>query len=135
MKPRHFERIYPYLFAGALAVAFWYLHVAFPAGADILNASITIGAILIGFLATAKSIIATLTTEKWQRFKATLFFGLLTSYLEEAIYASLFYCIFCMVGYFVRPAWYGEVWFLLSMLTLLTFVRISHHLTGIISNV
>ena len=93
MKPRHFERVYPYLFAAIFAAAYWRFHVQFPTGADILNASITVGAILIGFLATAKSIIATLTSEKWQRFKTSLFFGLLTSYLEEAIYSALLHLL------------------------------------------
>ena len=135
MKPRHIERVYPYVVAAILAVAYGCFHVPFPSGMDILNSSMTIGAILIGFLATAKSIIATLTSEKWQRFKGTQFFGLLTSYLEEAIYSALLYCIWCMIGYFVHPAYFGVIWFLLSMVTLLTFVRISHHLTQIISNV
>ena len=134
--PRIFERIYPYAVAVGLAIGFWCAHLSFPKGQDILSASITLGAVFTGFLATLNSMVIGLQGPRIKRFKSTKFFLLLLQYLKEAIWLSLIFCALCLGGFFYDaenpPRWFGAIWVLFGVATLLTFQRVSHVLVQLI---
>jgi hypothetical protein len=133
---RKFERIYPYVFALLAAAIFWRAHFSFPTGRDILSASITMGAIFTGFLATLESMVVGLQNPKIENLRKTKFFNLLLSYLQEAIWMSLLYCGWNLLGFFYDalnpPVWFGRAWVALSFATLLTFYRVSSILIALI---
>lgn len=134
--PRYLERSYPYVSALIVAVTFWCCTVSFPAGQDILSASITMGAVFTGFLATLKSIVISLQSRKIEELRKTKFFSLLLSYLQEAIWSSLLFCLCCLCGFFYDPVhppvFFGVVWSCLAFATLLTFQRVSAILIKVI---
>lgn len=134
--PRYIERSYPYILPLLVAAAFWRAHLSFPVGQDILSASITMGAIFTGFLATLKSIVISLQSPKIENLRKTKFFGLLLSYLQEAIWLSLLFCACCLSGFFYDPAhppqWFGVLWAFFVSATLLTFHRVSSILIALI---
>jgi hypothetical protein len=136
MKSRIFEQVYPYLFAFSLGVAMNYSHIAFPCGQDILSATITLGAVFTGFLATLKSVVFSLQGPRMRKFKATSFYPLLLNYLRQAIWASLLFCAVGLVGFYYEPtkpwAWFGSVWVFLGSLTLLTFLRVSNAMMSLL---
>ena len=125
---RTFERIYPYLLPAFVAGGMAHYSVSLPCGNDILNASITMGAIFIGFLATAKSIMLGLQTRSFEIIRGTDFFRLLVTYLKEAIYIALAYCVLCLVIFFIkdRPPYIAALWGYFTVATILGFFRIVH---------
>lgn len=129
---RSFERIYPYLFGLLGAGLFWHYGVHFPKGQAVLSASITLGAVFIGFLATSESIVISLQSPKIAHFKTTKFFPLCLQYLKEGIWTALLYSALSLVGFFCNsdapPGWFGPVWVFFSIATLLTFQRVSSSL-------
>lgn len=133
---RAFERIYPYLFGLLATGLFWHFNVSFPKGQDILSASITLGAVFIGFLATSESIVISLQSPKMAEFKATKFFRLCLQYLREGIWTALIYCAVSLTGFFYKidtpPPWFGPVWIFLCVSTLLTFQRVSSSLMNLL---
>jgi hypothetical protein len=135
---RNAERIYPYGAAIVLAVLFWGTHLSFPVGQDILSASITLGAVFTGFLATLNSMVIGLQGPRMRRFKNTKFFLLLLVYLKEAIWSSLAFCALSLGGFFYDPtkppSWFGIVWVLLGVTTILTFQRASSVLVRLIQS-
>jgi len=136
--PRYLERSYPYLIPLIAAAVFWRAHFSYPTGQDILSASITMGAIFTGFLATLKSIVISLQSPRIENLRKTKFFGLLLSYLQEAIWLSLLFCACCLSGFFYDPlhppSWFGVLWVFLACATLLTFHRVSSILIALIRN-
>jgi hypothetical protein len=135
---RKFERTYPYAIAAILAVMFWHFHVHFPAGQEILSASITLGAVFTGFLATLESMVIGLQGPRLKRFKNTKFFLLLLQYLKEAIWSSLAFCALCLCGFYYDqlnpPNWYGAIWVLSGTTTIFTFQRASSVLVRLIQS-
>ena len=83
-----FEKIWPYLLAAAIGSLWYFLGLDFPSDPSILSASITLGAILTGFLATSKAILMTLDSPIMQRIRGTDYINLLTAYLAQAIWWS-----------------------------------------------
>lgn len=126
---RKIEQAYPYFVPTLIAVAFWYWHVPVPKGEEFLSASITVGAIFTGFLATSKSILIGLQSENFDRFKKTKFFPILVSYLRQAIFISLMYCGICLAGFAWAdkcfPDWYQAVWVWFTTATFLSFYRVT----------
>ncbi len=134
MSPRSIERSYPYVVAGLIsALVHWLWQIPFPKGHDLLSASITIGAVFTGFLATLKSIVMSVQAPSFEKIRQVKpFFDLLLNYLQESIWMSLGYCFWCLMGYFVAkettdaiPAWFACGWVFLTIATLLTFQRVS----------
>ena len=137
---RFVERTYPYVLALAGAGLFWYRRISLPtSGQDILSASITLGSIFTGFLATAQSIVVSFQSPRFETFRATKFYPLMLGYLQEAIWASLTYCAIALLGYFYepaqRPAWFASSWMFLTVLSLTSFFRASSSLTSLIKNI
>lgn len=126
MSSRVFERLYPYIIPIVLVGAALRFEIKFPQSNEILSASITMGSIFIGFLATAKSILLGLQTPGFEQIRRTKFFPLLITYLKEAIYCSLIYCCACLFAFFFAHdySWVVATWAYLTAATLLTFIRV-----------
>lgn len=126
MSTRPFERLYPYTIPLVLAGAALRFEIKFPQSNEVLSASITMGSIFIGFLATAKSILLGLQTTGFEQIRRTKFFPLLITYLKEAIYCALIYCCACLAAFFFvhNYPWAVATWAYLTAATLLTFIRV-----------
>lgn len=134
---RAWERSYPYLIAAACAGAFWWCKLAFPSERDILGASVTLGAVFVGFLSTAEAIVVSLQGPIAERFRSTRFYDLLLLYTQEAIGTSILYCVASLIGYFLPdeqpPAlWYALAWVFLTAASLATFYRVSRILINLV---
>jgi hypothetical protein len=129
---RVWEQLYPYLIAAAAAAAFWRYGVPFPAQRDILGASVTVGAVFVGFIATSEAIVVSLQGPIAEEFRATAFYFLLLRYTQEAIWVSILYCALALAGYFLpehkAPQVYGAAWVFMTVAALTTFYRISRSL-------
>lgn len=127
---RKLERSYPYVAAAAAACGYYFGEFAFPKGQDVLSATITIGAIFTGFLATSKSLAISIDTPAMTELRQTKFFDLLVQYLREAIHVSLLLGAFGILGFFYDstnpPRWYGVTWITLLVSTFLTFFRVTN---------
>lgn len=127
-----FERLYPWLF-GLLAASVWILFdLTLPRDEDKLNAllsaSISVSAILVGFLATMKSIVMAIpgVTEKLRQAD---YLDLLAKYLLEGTAANLTFCVLNIAGFFAwsanYPAIYSAAWFAMGIIGLSSFWRIT----------
>lgn len=124
------ERIYPYL-AGAIAFAvWWYFHPVFPKNPEqVLSSSLTIGAILTGFLATSKAILMGLRgTPVWESLHSSGYITDLVSYLAQAIWVSFAYCLVGLIGFFVDPQsiWFASTWFAVGVTAGFAFIRVTN---------
>ncbi|MCG6411117.1 hypothetical protein K6U17_18075 [Vibrio fluvialis] len=130
------EKAYPYVMAIAASSAWYICDGKFPIGNDVLSASLTIGAILTGFLATAKTLLMTLDTPVMNRIRDTSYASDLASYLGAAIWLCFGFCVLAMVGYFCDTAskWYGVAWMLVAISASLAFVRVTSIMLKIIKH-
>jgi hypothetical protein len=136
---RFVEAVYPYVAAALAAWLFYRSGVKFPNSHEIFTGSITIGAVFVGFLATAEAIVVSLQGPRAEQFRGSRFFALLLRYTQESIWISILYCSTSLVGYFYEPGhlprWYGVTWIFLTIAALFAFQRISRILIGLVKNV
>lgn len=136
------ERCYPYCGA-ALALGLWiWLKPVFPtAEKEFLAAAISIGAILTGFVATAKAILAALPSDSVMgRLRASGYIKDLISYLAAALYACLSFSIYGLTGFFLQVdgqhhlnTWFARGWVFFAVLALLSFHRVVQLLLKILA--
>lgn len=122
-----FERWYPYLAGALAALAWWLVEPGFHAGSsDILSASLTVGSILTGFLATSKAILLSLSdTAIMKDLKRSKYLRDLVSYLAQAIFFSFGYAVISLVGFFLNGNQiYWLLWVAVGVTAALTFVRV-----------
>lgn len=111
-----FERIYPILFAASSAIAAWLLDFALPTEAtkELLAATISFGAILAGFIGTAKSILMALPMALLSKLRASTYMDDLAGYLSTALTGSLITSALSVAGFFSMPEifkpWYAALW-------------------------
>lgn len=121
------ERLYPYLAGAVAALAWWVFTPEFHADkSDVLSASLTVGSILTGFLATSKAILLSLNDTPIMRdLRRSNYIADLVSYLAQAILFSFGYAVISLVGFFLNgsPA-YWVVWTAMGVVAALTFVRV-----------
>lgn len=93
-----------------------------------LASSLTIAAILTGFLATAKAILISLDSPLMNRIREAGYINDLVSYLSQSIWLSFSFCCFSLLGYFVQTnvTWYGLAWIFLAIATGCAFVRVTN---------
>lgn len=137
-----FERNYP-LLAALIATGLWcYFHPAFPTSEkEFLGAAISIGAILTGFIATAKAILAALSPDSViGRLHASGYTTDLVAYLRTALYTCLFFSVYGLFGFFLQidgkqqlNAWYSNIWIFLAVWALMSFHRVANLLLKIIA--
>jgi len=130
------EKIYPYLLAASAALLWWNADVKLPSGEGILGSSLTIGAILTGFLATAKAILMALDSPIMQRIRQTEYLGDLVSYLSQAIWLSFSFVGISLVGYFVstNKLWYGLLWISVGVAMASAFIRVTNIMLKILKH-
>ncbi|MEH6564581.1 MAG: hypothetical protein V7756_04565 [Halopseudomonas sp.] len=123
-----FERFYPYIFMG-LAAYFWvYLEVTFPAKDSLLSATLGVSGIFVGFLATSKAILMSMSSAIIDKLRETGYMKILASYIAEAIWLNLSFGIFNVIGFFgnQEQSWFSVLWVPLAVGALFSFVRVTH---------
>lgn len=129
------ERYGPYLLA-LLSSCVWYLtDTKLPVENDVLSASLTLGAILTGFLATAKTIVmSSLESPVMVRVKSSGYLTDLISYLKQAIWLSFAFCIISLTGFFIlnSSTCYGLAWLFIGVSSGASFIRVTGLLLTII---
>jgi hypothetical protein len=132
-----FERLYPWLFAAGLAGLAWKFHVQIPveSKSDLLSASISVGAILAGFLTTAKAIFMALpATSIKSDFLRSGYIADLARYMAEGICSCLAFCVLNLLGFFLSiesSAAFNVTWCFVGALSFLTFGRVTHIMLAI----
>lgn len=136
MKSIYLEKSAPYLLAIAGAVLWWQCDIELPAGDAILSSSLTLGAILTGFLATAKAIVMSLDSPIMNRIRETTYINDLVSYLSQAIWLSFGFCIVSIIGFFVATngGIYGLTWISLGLGSAGAFIRVTNIMLKIIKH-
>lgn len=123
-----FEKLYPYLF-GLIAVTFWFqTEIRFPAGESLLSATLTVSGIFVGFLATSKSILISMSSPIIDQLKGSGYIEELVSYIGQAIWVNLLFCCINVAGYFADTSsdWYSSIWIGVSVCALTAFIRVTH---------
>jgi len=123
------DRVYPYLVAVAATMLWHSLDISFPQNpSNILSATLTLAAILTGFLATAKAILMGLRgTELLKALHQSGYIDDLITYLAEAFWFCFTLSIWVLVGFFVTMSdIYELLWILLSTLAATTYIRVSN---------
>lgn len=123
-----FEKFYPYLF-GLIAAAFWLMaETIFPTGESLLSATLTVSGIFVGFLATSKAILISMSSPIIDEIKRSGYIEELVSYIGQAIWVNLFFCSLSVVGFFVATdaGWYSLIWIGTAVCSLLAFIRVTH---------
>lgn len=128
------EKIAPYFLAFAATFMWWKLGITIPEKGATLESSLSLGAIITGFLATSKAILMTLDSPIMQRIRKTSYIRDLTSYLAQAIWLSFSYCIICVIGFFVdkTSSGYGLLWIFAGVASAGAFVRVTNLMLKII---
>jgi len=127
-----FERGYPWIFGIAAALLAWLLDASLPEDGDkfsaLLSASISVSAILVGFLATMKSIVMAVPSVL-DRLRQTEYLTDLANYLSTATAANLVFCVLNIAGFFALLGRYMEIfalaWFGLGVFAFLAFWRVT----------
>lgn len=94
--PRFAERSYPYVIAFAMGGACWWfkISVASPKLDSLLTSAISVTAILLGFLGTAKAMLLSFKSAKYSWLKSNeVMWQLLMGYLKSAFNSSFLACI------------------------------------------
>jgi len=125
-----FEHFYPFI-GGVIAFFLWqYLPMAFPSDSykELLSSSLTVGAILTGFLTTSKTILISLHgTKVIKRIRETGYISDLIRYLAQAIWICFSFCIITLAGFFLgKTPYYGPIWFASSIIACLAFYRVTN---------
>ena len=136
MKSITLEKTAPYILGAAAVSLWWVLGLSLPNGEGILASSLTLGAILTGFLATAKAIIMTLDSPIMQRLRETDYISDIVSYLSQAIWLSFSFCIITLVGFFIdkNQEWYGLMWVGIGVMSAGAFIRVTNIMLKIIKH-
>lgn len=136
MKSIYLERIAPYLLGLAGILIWWQLDLNLPSGNGILGSSLTLSAILTGFLATAKAIIMTLDSPIMQRLRETDYIHDIVSYLSQAIWLSFSFCILTLIGFFIDQTvfWFGIAWIGIGVTSASAFIRVTNIMLKIIKH-
>lgn len=123
-----FEKVYPYLL-GLIASAIWFrLEGTFPTGDSLLSATLTVSGIFVGFLATSKAILISMSSPIIDELKRSGYIEELVSYIGQAIWVNLLFCSLNVTGYFVstQAGWYSLSWIGVSVCALTAFIRVTH---------
>lgn len=130
-----FERSYPYLLGGAIGVAVWY-YGAVPSESRfdaMVTAAISVAAILLGFLGTAKAMLLTFRSAKysWVKSKPAVW-AVLIGYFRSALSSSFVACLLSLALLGVSIAnlplalqpFVAPVWVAVFVVSVSTFYRV-----------
>lgn len=137
------ERWLPYFIAASGSLLWWCMGITLPNKEGLLGSSLTIGAILTGFLATAKAILMALDSPVMKRIRNTNYLVDLVSYLGQAIWLSLLFCCVALMGYFINTSssiygllWdtYGFLWIATCLAMIVSFIRVTNIMLKILKH-
>lgn len=136
MKSIYLEHAAPYILGLTAMLFWWQVEISLPNGEGILSSSLTLGAILTGFLATAKAILMTLDSPIMKRLRETDYISNVVSYLSQAIWLSFAFCIVTLIGFFVdkNSLVFGIAWIGLGVTSAGAFVRVTNIMLKIIKH-
>lgn len=135
------ESYFPLIFAILGGAVWFYFEPRFPLDEkEFLAATISLGAVLTGFIATSKAILAALPSDSaMKRLRESGYIDDLLSYLSQALYSSLTFCVLSLLGFFLLekvgpslPRWYSTGWVMFGVFSIFAFVRIARLLVQII---
>lgn len=126
------EKVYPYVFS-ILASIIWYeLDIKFPSSDSVLSSTLTIAGIFIGFLTTSKALLISIDSPVLNDLRQSGYIKDLTSYMKEAIWGNLIFCIINIIGYFLPISKggpimtiFGLIWIFFCVCSLATFFRVT----------
>jgi hypothetical protein len=126
---KFFERWYPHAFSVISGMGVCLIPIKLPADEkEFLTAAISIGAILMGFIATAMAILAALPSDSVMgRLRSSGYIDDLVTYLGESLYGCLFFCVYSLIGFFWIGKmlwWYPVIWYALGIFSTLTIHRV-----------
>lgn len=127
------EKSWPYVFTAILVAGWWWgLKAPFPAASDgLLAASGGASAVLVGFLATSKAIILSVSASAvFAKIKNGKYHTLIFDYLYQAIIFGMAFLVVSLLGFFVdrdpaAPSWFAALWVTLGICSFLLFLRIT----------
>lgn len=128
-----FERLYPLIFGCSLGLLSWLLDMNLPSDEGrftaLLSASISVSAILVGFLATMKSILMALPGVI-DRLRAANYLDILSNYLFEGTLANFVFCLFNIACFFLPLSSkafdvISALWIALGVASALSFWRVT----------
>lgn len=136
------ERILPYVIGVLAGMAWHWLHLKLPGNPSttesLLSASITFGAIIIGFLSTAKAIIASVYNAPFMGdLRDSGYMSDLVRYLLEAVLIALAFVGVNFYGYIGQ--YHGPIfqclWFSLLLCSSAAFVRVTLILAALLKKI
>ena len=123
-----FEKLYPYLF-GIVATLLWLIaNPMFPKSDSILSSTLTVSGIFVGFLATSKAILMSMNSPIIAELKESGYIQELVSYIGQAIWVNLLFCIWNVVGYFADPSgvFFSSLWIGIAICSITAFFRVTN---------
>ena len=124
------ERLYPYVVALVGAIVWYCISnksiLKFPSSDAILSSTLTVSGIFVGFLATCKAILISMDSPVLNDLAETRYIDDLVSYISQAIWWNLVFCLVNVVGYFCQStSYFSTLWMFFAICALLTFVRVT----------
>ncbi len=133
------ERHYPLALALVAGVLWQLFDVRFPTSTETLLASaLTLGSILAGFLATAKTILISLAgSSTMASLRRTGFLNYVIEYVASGIWSAFGFSVLSLSGFFFSPPpdWYATVWIVGGVYAGATFVRVTRILLKVLRNI
>lgn len=135
------EKIYPFVASIIIGGAWYFFDWKLPnEGKEFLTASLSLAAILTGFTATSKAILAALPSDSVMgRIRKSGYINELIQYLAHALYGCFIFCILCLAGFYILAAEdqcvmkiYSMIWAIMATFSALSFYRLSSVLLKIV---
>lgn len=85
---------------GVAAVLWSRLQLTFPDSDSVLSSTLSVAGIFVGFLATSKAILISMSSPIIERLRSSGYMAVLASYIAQAIWLNLLFCMINVIGYF-----------------------------------
>jgi hypothetical protein len=125
--PAFLEKYIPWLVALPLVIVSYARPFDVPEAriGDFVNSSLTVSALLLGFLATSKSILISYRGSRvFSQLKKTGHVDMMIGYLMNAIISSLLWLLVSFAMYFDRSRTILSAWCFLASFSLASFIRV-----------
>ena len=121
------EKWHPYFFSVVATLAWHLTCQQFPSASDLFEPTVAASAILVGFLSTSKAILMGMNSPVIRSLNESTYMDDLISYIGQAIWLSLAFCVLNISGYFVDTSklWFGLVWISVGVASLFAFIRVT----------
>lgn len=123
------EKISPYLIGFLAGLTAYLMGVNFPKSDSILSSTLTVSGIFVGFMATSKAILMSMSSPIIAELKSSGYIADLIGYIGSAIWINLVFCGISVLGFFLAEqsfSWYPVLWIAASTCALVAFIRVTH---------